>query len=562
MSDEVNLETVLRSIPWTQNFTSAFQATFVNKIITVETPVYAAPAMMKERQLHLEIYLPSAKLSYIPIGLAQTRNFCTTYYHFTKQQRWEAVEKKRNDLSYLPVEKLSLQMDIRHNGKLLKQSPFDLYTLQGLKYPFPFVLLEEESEDGMVKHIPYKNHREEVSWHLQGIKDAGPWEDYLDQLDNGTYFELDLEHPEDRIKVTSEPRKVHSISAAEAIPLVVKDSEIDWTDPISINKSLDTVVESQPHAKKIFSVAISQYITGAMKGDLHLRPVVLLIGPTGVGKTLMASHIAEKTTLPKASTDLQMQSGQGYIDGNITDVFQLIHRQAKEEAPFGYVVYNELDKLAVDDRHGWGRQLQSELLSILEKGQVQIPNEESKLYAPNSKNWFSTKNLFFTFTGAFVGLEEIIAKRLGQEKHIGFGVQHQAPLANKYELLKQVTTEDLIQYGLIPELVGRISVVGVLETLSTTDLLNILKKPSMSPITGHTTQLQQRGYTLEVDEQAFYSIAQACPKETGARALKAMLGRIFTEIEYQPASFAKDKSIYVTSTLVEELLNGKYTENK
>ncbi|MDP3698498.1 MAG: AAA family ATPase [Nanoarchaeota archaeon] len=557
MPKPLDLETVLRSIPWTQHFNSIFQATVGEKIITVNTPVYAVPTRMINQKLQIGINLPSGGLRYIPIGLIQQKNFCATPYHFTRQRRWEAAEKKRNNLVYLAVEKLPYQLDIPRPEKFLKKSPFNLYTLQGLEYPYPFVLLEEESEDGLVQHIPYQNHREGMSWYRRKMENPEPWQDYLEQLDDGRYVDLNLDHPEERIITISAPRKKYSASSAETTPLVLADPKIDWTDPVSINQSLDTVVESQHEAKKIFSVAISQYITGAMKGDLHLHPVVLLIGPTGVGKTLMASHIAEKTSLPKGSADLQMQSGQGYIGGNVTDVFEIIYRQAKEDAPYGYVVYNELDKLVVGDSHNWGWQLQSELLSILEKGQVQLSDEERKLTA-NGKRWFTTENLFFTFTGAFVGLEKVIAKRLGLEKRIGFGVQHQTPQVNKYELLKQVMTEDLIRYGLMPELVGRISVTAVLDPLSTADLKNILQKPSMSPITGHKTQLQQRGYTLEVDEQAFYTIAQACPTETGARALKGICGKIFTEIEYQPARFAKDKSIYVTPTLVEELLQGKY----
>ena len=554
MSDVVDLETVLKSIPWTQDFTSTFQATSGNKIITVNTPVYAASARIMNQQLQIGIYLPTAEVGYVPIGLAQTRNFGTNYYHFNKQRRWEKVEKQRTGMFYLPVEKLSMQMDIPSKTKLLKQSPFSLYTLQGLEYPFPFVLLEEESEDGLVKHIPYQNNREEISWYRHKIKDTGFWDDYLEKLDDGRYVDVVLRNPEERITTISASRKMHSVPTAEVTPLVIEDQEVDWTDPISINQSLDTVVESQPDAKKVFSVAVSQYVTGAMKGNLHLHPVPLLIGPTGVGKTLMASHIAEKTTLPKAIAALQLQSGQGFVGGNITDVFQIIRRQAKEEAPFGYVLYNELDKLAVDDLNNWGQQLQFELLSILEKGEIFLDDGNKS----NTKEFFSTKNLLFTFTGAFVGLEEVIAKRLGLEKRIGFGVQHQTPLNNKYELLKQVMTEDLIQYGLIPELVGRISVIGVLDPLSITDLKNILQKPAMSPITGHSIQLQQRRYNLEVDEQAFYTIAQACPKETGARALNEICERVFKEIEYQPARFAKDRSIYITPTLVEELLAGKY----
>jgi len=559
MSEGRALELILQSIPWTQNFNSVFRTTRGDKVITLETPVYAVPGKKIDQKLQIGTYLPSGELGYVPVGLIQTRNFNTSYYHYLNGN-WVIAPRKQKDLTYLPLERLFQQMDIHHQGKPLKIHPHNLYSLRGLEHPFPFIILEEESEDGLVKHIPYQNGQKEISWHQEIIKndDEDPWFDYLEQLENGTYTNIVLKNAEQRIKITTAARKIVS-PAVKTPSLDLKSTEIDWTDPISINQSLDTVVESQPDAKKVFSVGVSQYITGAMNGALHLHPVFLLIGPTGVGKTLMASHIAEKTTLPKAIADLQLQSGQGYVGGNITDVFQLIHRQTKEEAPFGYVLYNELDKLAVDDLNSWGRQLQYELLSVLEKGQVQIPDEENKFFGSNNKNWFTTKNLFFAFTGAFVGLEDVIAKRLGLEKRIGFGVQHRAAV-NKYGLLKQASTEDLINYGLIPELVGRITSITVLDALSKKDLTNILSKPAMSPITGHKKQLQQRGYTLEVEEQAYDSIAKACPQETGARALKGICGKLFTDIEYNPKQFVKgaDKTIYLTPTLVEELLAGKY----
>lgn len=557
MADGVDLEKLLHSIPWTQDFDCTFQSTLGDKIITVTTPVYAAPAKMIERKLHMGVILPEEELQYFPIGMMQAKNFSNTYYHFTKGEQWD-VKEPRNDLYYLPLKKLSLYMEVQFKNRGSRSSVVTVYTLQGLKYPFPFVLLDDETEEGIVKHIPYQNHQGELSWYTQKKGPKETWEEYLDQLDHGTYTDLNLDQPKERIHTITAQRKKY-VPSGEATPLRLAETNIDWTDPISINQSLDTIVESQPDAKKVFSVAVSRYITGAMNGTLHLHPVVLLIGPTGVGKTLMASHIAEKTTLPKAVADLQMQSGQGYVGGSVTDVFQLIHRQAKEEAPFGYVLYNELDKLAVNDLNSWGRQLQFELLSVLEKGQVLVPNEENKFLGSQNKNWFTTKNLFFAFTGAFVGLEEVIRKRLGLEKTIGFRVQHQAPV-NKYELLKQTTTEDLINYGLIPELVGRITSITVLDALSKKDLANILSKPAMSPIAGHKKQLQQRGYVLEVEEPAYDAIAKACPQETGARALGGICEKIFTDIEYNPNQFVKgaNKTIYLTSTLVEELLAGKY----
>ena len=141
----MDLETVLKSIPWTQDFTSTFQATLGDKIITISTPVYAAPAKMMEQKLHLGVNLLAAGLRYVPIGLSQTKNFSTTHYHFTKQQRWEIAEKQRHDLWYLALEKLPLQMDIKNKNKGLQNSAVTVYTLQGLAYPFPFILLEEES---------------------------------------------------------------------------------------------------------------------------------------------------------------------------------------------------------------------------------------------------------------------------------------------------------------------------------------------------------------------------------------------------------------------------------
>ncbi|GEM_PF-4659840 len=561
MSDGADLETVLRSIPWTQGHTSTFQAQQGKKIITVETPVYAPPTMMIDQRLQIGIYLPSDRLEYVPIGLAQTRNFCTSYYHFTKKRRWDVTEEPEVDLLYLPLEKLSLQMDVQNrNGEFLKQSPFQVYTIQGLEYPFPFVLLEEENVEGMEIHIPYQNNWQALAWNHQKIRDIEPWDKYVDQLLNGTYVEQFLENPEDSITTVNASLKKYSIPMAEATHLPLVETEIDWSDPTSIHKSLDTVMEGQPEGKKSFSVEVSDYVTGASRGKLHLHPVLLLLGPTGVGKTLMASHISKKTNLPKASANLQNNSGTGYVGGSITDVFYTIQQQSKEESPFGYVLYNELDKLASDnDLNSWGPQLQNELLSILEKGEVFLDDKKNNSKENNNRGYFTTENLFFILTGAFVGLEKIIGARLGLTRTIGFGMQQnkKAEPEDEYALLKQVTDEDLMEYGLKPELVGRISSTIVLDSLTEKDLKNILQKPSMSPITGHRTQLQLRGYDLEVEDEALEQMAKACPTQTGARAIKGICSRVFKDIKYGPDKFARDKTIYLTAELVEDLLNKK-----
>ena len=458
------------------------------------------------------------------LAFSYKRKDATIHYHFSGFDL-KIADGPANDRSYLPLAKTEYRIHIGllKDGNLTPYdgSPFFLLGIQGMEKPYPLALVSETDGEIVCRGL-YLDKDRVVSFNFNS----------LDKIQLQHYF----------WRTKHQKRKGSRFFVGND-----KIRDIDWSEPASIHKSLDEKIESQHDAKKSFSVELSDYMVGMENGELHIKPVVLYIGPTGVGKTLAVSHAAELTGLPKCSIDLQTVSGTGYVGQSLSDPFVFIKNRSDKEAPFGYVILNEIDKLAGYERNSWGPQIQRELLSILENGKVELWEGKEK------SGWFDTSNLFMVFTGTFVGLDKIISKRLGIEKKIGF--QHTAEDPKKASaLLNKVIVDDLIKYGLMGELVGRISSIGVFDSLTLQDKINILNKPAMSPLEGHKIQLLARGYNVEIEHETLEIIAKSSSPKTGARGLKDPCIRLFKEIKYNPQRFAQDSRIVITPALAEELL--------
>lgn len=565
-----NLDEILKHIPLADNIFTTLISTWTDRIVEVKTPVYAVPGKFTEDRLHLGAYHQEEGLTYVPFGLAQKRSFPTSHYDYDKSRAWNEIKekKKKPDQQYLPLELLPFEHDIKiASGRFC---PYNVYTLKGLPYKFPFVILEEDGEDGMHLHWLYRMKNYQVRHFRERPEDENKdkWRQYLQDLREGKYVYKQFEDPQDLINKTEQKiirRKAKTNGISNGTFSKSKDEDpgseekhgIDWLDPKTIHAYLDQKIEGQYHAKKTYSASVSEYIAGMKAGDLHLKPVVLFIGPSGVGKTLCARTIAKVVGIPQASTDLQNISGVGYVGQSLSDSFSFIAKNSESEAPYGYFVANEIDKLVNNDispNNHWGLSVQRELLSVLDNGKI-------KLWENNDKGtWFDTSNLFYIFTGAFYGLDEIISRRIGSEKKIGFSDISEDPNisdADRSNLLRQTTVEDLIKFGIIPELMGRITVISVFDPLTLEEKISILSKEQMSPISGHITQLRMRGYQVDLQPEALKVIAKACPPETGARAMKNICGKVFTEIEYDPEKYSAVKKIILTSEMVEEILKGE-----
>jgi ATP-dependent Clp protease ATP-binding subunit ClpX len=549
VTERPRLRTILRSIPLVLDMPVKFPSYFNGNNITHETPVYAAPAKFVQKQIQMGIYRPRKGFEYIPLGLTQRKDFLTTHYNFING-RWKQ-DLRRKGVTYLPVKLLPVKLDISSDGEPLDGSPFSVVTLQGLEHNLPFVLIEPESEEGLKIHGLYRTKTKRLEKWKKNTEEEEKWLEFIKSLKSGEYKSPRMEDLGSLVKTySSNTNTAVTTKSAVSVPSNI-DGKIDWLVPKLIHKALDEEIESQYQAKKTFAIQAQRYVRGIRNGDLIIRPVVLALGPTGTGKTSMTRHIGKRIGLPHVKVSLTLVSGTGYVDTTLSNHFKKFLKDGEGGAPLGIAQFDELDKMANGRRNTWGPTVQNELLGILDRDcSVELDLGEQK------KQWFDGSNLFVYLTGAFVGLEEIIAKRLGFNNQIGFGRNHDKMTdSDKLALLKQVKIEDLIKYGIIPELAGRIKTFIVFNELTLENKINILKNPKMSPLEEHKKIFASMGYTLNIDEGVYKLMAEACPEATGARALESICGSMLEEIEYDPDAYKDGQIIKITPGLAQDLLS-------
>ncbi|MBU2638283.1 MAG: AAA family ATPase [Nanoarchaeota archaeon] len=339
------------------------------------------------------------------------------------------------------------------------------------------------------------------------------------------------------------------------------DEEIDWNEPKSIVHYLDEYVIGQHYAKKVVAVSFSNYMARMNSGrdDLPVEHL-LLLGSTGVGKTLIASLLAKKAKLPFANTTASARSGEGFKGDSLSTVFRSIWEQTKTNTPYGAVLIDEIDKIvsAGGEDNSFGPMHNDELIAWLGGTLVHI---ERGLQEGDAV--IDTSNLLFICAGAFhdngkkQSLADFVEKRLGRtENVVGFGAEsRRKPKEADYSVLHKVRPEDLISYGLKSELVGRLTTMAVFNTLTLEDKIQILTSAKGSALERYRNLLEIKGYKADVDMEAIELIAQRCPVKTGARSLNAICSDLFLEILFDPAQFAdSSKTIHITKELAEQLI--------
>ncbi len=332
---------------------------------------------------------------------------------------------------------------------------------------------------------------------------------------------------------------------------------INWEHPPSIVRYLDEYVIGQHQAKKSLAVTFSNYMTRYRTRDENLpKDNALLIGPTGVGKTYMVHLLATKAALLMIQTKLTGKSTEGYKGENLSEIFEQLRVKTDEQAPYAVIFLDEIDKLARDEwgsGSGFGPRLQDELIGWFEESTN--VSDSSK----NKGNLINTKNLLFVTAGAFQGfggnsLSAIITKRIGGTRTIGFA--HNQINEEDTCLLDRTKPDDLINYGLKPELIGRLPAIGVLHPLDLEQKASILTNSKGSPLHRYTNLLKIRGYQLRVEEGVAHIIATHCPTETGARALHSLCHTLLTDIIYEPKKYANSQKIISLNTdLAESILS-------
>lgn len=315
--------------------------------------------------------------------------------------------------------------------------------------------------------------------------------------------------------------------------------------PHEMKAKLDDYVIGQDHAKKVISVAVYNHykrvLTDSMDDIEIEKSNMLMVGPTGSGKTYLVKTIARILNVPLAITDATTLTEAGYIGDDVESVLSKLLAAADndvERAERGIVFIDEIDKIAkkrnTNSRDVSGEAVQQGLLKILEGADVEVPVGAGSKNAMVPLETINTRNILFICGGAFPDIEDIIKSRLNKQASIGF----RADLKDKYDrdpnLLQQVTVEDLREFGMIPEFLGRLPVLYSLESLSEDMLVQILKEPKNAILKQYQKLLSLDGVDLRFDDSAYRAIAKkAMEKKTGARALRAIIEEFMLDIMYQ-----------------------------
>ena len=334
--------------------------------------------------------------------------------------------------------------------------------------------------------------------------------------------------------------------------------------PHKIKGKLDEYVVGQEYAKKAMSVAVYNHYkrvaTGTMDEIEIEKSNMLMIGPTGSGKTYLVKTLARLLDVPLAITDATSLTEAGYIGDDIESVVSKLLAAAGndvEKAEQGIIFIDEIDKIAkkknTNQRDVSGESVQQGMLKLLEGSEVEVPVGANSKNAMVPLTTVNTKNILFICGGAFPDLDLIIKERLTKQSSIGFGAELKDRYDHDKTILEKVATEDLRSFGIIPEFLGRLPIVFTLRGLSEEMLIKILKEPKNAILKQYQKLLALDEVKLEFDDGALSAIAKkAMEKDTGARALRAIIEEFMLDIMYE---IPKDDSIGQV-TITREYIEG------
>ena len=338
----------------------------------------------------------------------------------------------------------------------------------------------------------------------------------------------------------------------------------DIPPPHRIKAMLDEYVIGQDRAKKVMSVAVYNHykrVFAPQEGNVEIeKSNMLMIGPTGSGKTYLVQTLARILDVPLAITDATSLTEAGYIGDDIESVVSKLLAAADndvERAEHGIIFIDEIDKIAkkknTNQRDVSGEAVQQGMLKLLEGSDIEVPVGANSKNAMVPLETINTRNILFICGGAFPDLADIIKERLNKTASIGF----QADLRDKYDgdknLLSQVTLEDLRTFGMVPEFLGRLPIVFTLESLTEEMLVEILKEPKNAILKQYKRLLELDEVKLEFDEDALWSIAKkALEKDTGARALRSIIEDFMLDIMYEIPKDSSIGEVIITKDYIEK----------